>query len=392
MRAASARFFGIIAALVLVGATASAQASGDPVLLRQFKLESSASFSIDYYAGFKLVTVKTPWPGAKEAFSYLLYDRGGSKPPATVFPKATRIACPVSRVVSFSTSYIPSIVAIGETDSILGLDSAAWVYDPGVRARIKAGKAVEVTRNAVPDIEKIIALNPDAVFTYGMGNEWDSHPKLVEAGLPVVIDGEWNESEPLARAEWSVFIAAFYDKEDQAEARFRKIRADYLALKARAAAAVQAETAGGGSAPRVLNNGPFQGTWYVSAGDSFMAHMLADAGASYLWADSKGTGALALTVEAVFEKALKADVWINPSLEAKKIADVVALDRRFGDLPVVRAGKVWNNNLRLSETGGNDYFESAVIRPDEVLADLVAIFHPEILPGHRFVWYRQLDQ
>ncbi|HUX37281.1 MAG TPA: ABC transporter substrate-binding protein [Rectinemataceae bacterium] len=392
MRSSSARFFGIIAVLLVVISTAPAQETAQARLLRQFRLQSAASFSIDYYEGFKLVTVKTPWPGAKEAFSYLLYDKGGPKPPATIFPDATRIASPVSRVVSFSTSYIPSIVAIGETDSILGLDSASWVYDPGVRARIKAGSAIEVTRNAVPDIEKIIALNPDAIFTYGMGNEWDSHPKLIEAGLPVIIDGEWNESDPLARAEWSVFIAAFYNKEDQAETRFQKVRANYLSLKARAAAAVQASAAAQASGPRVLNNGPFQGTWYVSAGDSFMAHMLADAGASYLWADTRGTGALALTVESVFEKALKADVWINPSLEAKKISDVIALDRRFGDLPVVKTGNVWNDNLRLSEAGGNDYFESAVIRPDEVLADLVAIFHPEILPDHHFVWYRKLSE
>jgi len=382
MRSRPARF---LCGVLLFAALFASAAQTEPKALRHFGLASAATFSIDYYEGFKLVTVPRPWPGATSGFTYLLYEKRGPTPPPSFFPQARRIATPVARVVSFSTSYIPSIVTLGETDSIVGLDSAAWVYDPTVRARVAAGSVIEVARNALPDVEKIIALTPDAVFTYGMGNEWDSHPKLIEAGLPVVIDGEWNEADPLARAEWSVFIAAFYDKEDQAEARFLKVRANYLALKAKAAAAAS-------KAPKVINNGPFQGTWYVSAGDSFMARMLADAGASYAWADSRGTGSLALTVEAVYQKALSADVWLNPSLEAKSVADVIALDPRFASLPLVKAGNVWNSNLRMSPSGGNDYFESAVIRPDEALADLVAIFHPELLPNHVFVWYRKLGE
>lgn len=370
--------FCISLAIFAQGAPATPSPTG------HFSLSSAASFSIDYYDGFKVVTVKTPWPGAKQTFSYLLFKRGTAQPPANLFPQARRIATPVLKVVSFSTSYIPSIAAAGETDSIVGLDSTAWVYDPSVRARIAAGKIAEVTRNSVPDIERIIALSPDAIFTYGMGNEWDSHPKLIEAGLPVVIDGEWNESDPLARAEWSVFIAAFYDKEQEAEARFLKIKSNYLDLKMKATSAK--------ARPTVMDNGPFQGTWYVSAGGSFMAHLLADAGSTYLWADSKGTGSLALTVEAVYAKALSADIWLNPSLEAAKISDVISLDKRFADLPSVKTVSIWNNNLRMSDTGGNDYFESAVIRPDEVLADLVAIFHPDLLPNHAFVWYRKLEK
>lgn len=379
MRSRPARFLG---GILFFAASFATMAQSQMAAPRHFNLASAASFSIDYYAGFKLVTVAKPWPGATKGFQYLLYPKASRAPAASVFPAARRLAVPVSRVVSFSTSYIPSIVALGETPSIVGLDSAAWVYDPSVRARVASGSIIEVARNAVPDIEKLIALAPDAVFTYGMGNEWDNHPKLVEAGLPVIIDGEWNESDPLARAEWSVFIAAFYGKEAQAESRFLEVRKNYLALKAKAALATRR--------PRVIDNGPFQGTWYVSAGESFMAHLLADAGASYAWADSRGSGALALSVEAVYQKALGADIWLNPSLEAKRLADVVALDPRFATIPLVEAGNVWNNNLRMSPNDGDDYFESAVIRPDEVLADLVAIFHPELLPHHVFVWYRKL--
>jgi iron complex transport system substrate-binding protein len=363
----------------------SALSSDSQTPLKSFPLSRSTTFSIDYYQGFKLATVKSPWPGSSRAFSYLLYRRGGAKPEARLFPEARRIETPVRRVATFSTSYLPAITSIGEADSVVGVDAAVYVNDPAIRARLSAGSAVEVTKNSLPDIERIIALSPDAIFTYGMGNEWDTHPKLVEAGLPVVMDGEWNEVDPLARAEWVVFIAAFYDKEDQAEAWFKSVEGRYLELKTRAAAATSAK-------PRVLNNGPFQGTWTVSGGGSFMARLIADAGGTYLWADTKDRGGIVLSVEAVYERALKADIWINPAYAPRTVAEVIALDPRFSSLPVVKSGKIWNNNLRLNGVGGNDYFESAVIRPDAVLADLIAIFHPELDKAHAFSWFRKLDR
>jgi len=122
-----------------------------------------------------------------------------------------------------------------------------------------------------------------------------------------------------------------------------------------------------------------------------MARFIADAGGAYLWRGEGGTGALTLSIEAVYARALGAEVWLNPGLRARRLADLNELDPRFAALPVVRRGEVWNNNLRLNEAGGNDYFESAVMNPQEVLADLIAILHPELLPGRRLVYYRKLE-
>ncbi len=41
-----------------------------------------------------------------------------------------------------------------------------------------------------------------------------------------------------------------------------------------------------------------------------------------------------------------------------------------------KKNKVYNNNLRLTPEGGNDYWESAVVHPDIVLRDLIKIFTP----------------
>jgi len=341
-----------------------------------------AGFSIEYGPGYKIVSVDSPWPGAAGGFTYVLYKRGDPRP---VGIKADGFfETPVRRVITFSTTYIPEIVAIGEADSIVGVDNAASVSSPELRSRIASGATVETTRNSSPNLELMISLSPDAIFAYGMGEGWDIRPKLAEAGLPVVVDGDWNEATPLARAEWVEFIAAFYDKEDLASAYFDSIAKEYERIRALSSASKER--------PSVLVNGPFQGSWTVSGGRSFMARLIADAGADYLWAGDGSSGGLSLSIESVYERALGAEVWLNPALTVKTKADIAVLDPRFAALPVVAKGDVWNDTLRLSPGGGDDYFESGVLRPDLVLTDLVKIFHPTLLRDRPFTYYRRIDK
>jgi iron complex transport system substrate-binding protein len=343
-------------------------------------LSYSKGFSIEYRQGYKLLEVKSPWPGATRSFRYALYKRGSPKPKGVEADGF--FETPLRRVITFSTTYIPQIVALGEAESIIGVDSAAYISTAEVRARIKTGKVAETTRNYLPNIELMISLAPDAIFAYGMGNEWDSHPKMAEAGLPVIVSGEWNEADPLARVEWIKFMAAFYDKEELATAIFDKTAKEYERVRSLAAGAL--------TRPTVLVNGPFQGTWAVSGGKSYMARFLSDAGATYLWADDSSTGGVTMSVEAAYARALKADFWLNPALNVNSSADLVAMDARFAALPAVVAGKVWNNNAKMSPEGGNDYFESAVLHPDLVLVDLVKIFHPELLADRSFTYYKHV--
>jgi iron complex transport system substrate-binding protein len=346
------------------------------------ELRYTKGFSLEYRPGYKLARVRSPWPGAKRGFSYVLYARGTPKPVGVEADGFLEI--PLRRVVALSTTYIPQIVAIGEAESVVGVDTAAAVSSPELRARLASGKAFETARNGTPNVELLISLEPDAIFAYGMGNEWDQHPKLAEAGLPVVISGEWNETDPLARAEWIKFIAAFYDKEGLASSYFDKAAREYERVRALAAATRER--------PRVLVNGPFQGSWTVSGGKSYMARFLADAGSSYLWGGDPSTGGLVLSVEAVYERALEADVWLNPALDVNSKVDIAALDPRLASLRAVAAGRVWNNNLRMSPGGGSDYFESAILNPDKVLVDLVKIFHPELLADRGFTYYKNVGR
>ena len=371
-------FLSSLAALLVTLATSAGCGYAESGLTHRY----GAGFSIQYRQGYKILDVKSPWPNSSRGFTYVLYARGTPRPKNV---KADGFfATPLRKVVTFSTTYVPQIVALGEANSIVGVDNVMNLTSPEVLSRIAASKAVETTRNGAPNIELLISLAPDAIFTYGMGNEWDTHPKLVEAGMPVVISGEWAEAVPLARAEWIEFIAAFYDKEAVASAYFDKVAKEYERVRALAGATMER--------PTVLVNGPFQGSWTVSGGKSYMARFIADAGASYLWADDPSSGGISLSTEAVYERALKADFWLNPSINVNRKADIAALDSRLVSLPVVAAGNIWNNTLRMGPGGGSDYFESAILNSDKVLIDLVKIFHPELLPNTSFTYYKNVGK
>jgi iron complex transport system substrate-binding protein len=134
---------------------------------------------------------------------------------------------------------------------------------------------------------------------------------------------------------------------------------------------------------------PYKGTWFVPDGTSFLAKFLHDAGASYQWATTKGTGSMGLSFESVAPVALTAEYWINCGTANSK-ADIEAIDRRYTDFRPFKTNGIYNFNKRTNREGSNDYWESGVVNPHLVLSDLIKILHPELLPGYQLTYYKQI--
>ena len=341
-------------------------------------------FSIDYYDTYKVVTVTQPWQGASEGFTYVLVMRGSQVP--GVFEGAQVIEIPVRSIVTMSTTYFPHLEMLGVLESLVAVDDATYVFNERVQQRASAGEIAVVGGGAgggAVNVEMLLELAPELIMTSASGvPEYDAHPALIEAGLPVVINADYLESSPLGRAEWGKFIAAFYNLEDEANRQFEEVASSYLALKEQVSAL--------SARPTVFTNTDFQGSWYVPGGESYAAILLRDAGADYLWADTPGTGANPLAFEEVFDEAKEANFWLNVGF-AGDLASLLMMDERYADFDAYAEGRVYNYNKRVNANGGMDYFESGTARPDLVLADLVAIFHPGLLPEHDFYYYQQLQ-
>ncbi len=342
----------------------------------------SSGFAVEYHRNYKIVTVTNPWQGSQESFRYILVQCGTPAPEGV---EGALIEVPAQSLVALSTTYLPHLVSLGLTDRLVALDSLLWATTPEVVARIETGELAEVGSGASVNVEQLLEMEPGLVMAYGMGvPEWDTHPLLIEAGIPVALNGDFVEQDPLGRTEWIKFVAFFFNKEADAAQIFDGVVDAYTATAALAAGATER--------PTVFVSSIYDGTWWMSGGDSYSAKLLADAGADYLWADSGAVGSDPVDFEAVFEKAGNADFWVNPDNAFwNSQADVLQSDERYAEFAALANGHLYNNNAQVNANGGNAFYESGAAHPEVVLMDLVKIFHPELLPDHELVYYKVVE-
>lgn len=357
------------------------EATQVPAEVEQVSIDYAKNFTLEYKDGYKLLTVTLPWLGATESLGYALIPNGTQVDEE--LGNAVVIQTPIDSFVSLSSTYLPFLEQIGELNSLIAVDTADYIYNADVRLGVENGSVTTVGSGPTIDVETVVELAPDVIMTSASGSaDWDTHPVLEQAGLPVVINSDYLEQDPLGRAEWGKFIAAFYDKEAEADQVFDAMAARYEEAKA--------SVAGQSEKVTVFVNTAYEGTWYMPGGESYAAILLSDAGADYLWNDLEGTGAMPIDFEVVVERAKDADFWLNVGF-ASDLASLAAMDPRYADFKAYQEGKVFNNNARITEMGGTDYFESGTANPDAVLRDLIAIFYPDLAGGHELYYYRQLQ-
>ena len=168
----------------------------------------------------------------------------------------------------------------------------------------------------------------------------------------------------------------------EGEKVFADIPVRYNALKEKAAAATS-------PVPSVMLNTPYNDAWLMPSTKNYSVRLINDAGGNYIYKKNSGNSSVPVDMEEVYMLASNADVWLNTG-QATSLADVKRMCPKFTDIKCFRDGKVYNNNRRLTPAGGNDYYESAISRPDLVLRDLIKIFHPELI-SEDFVYYRNLN-
>lgn len=289
------------------------------------------------------------------------------------------------KIASLSSLYCSMLTTLGETESIVAIESIDYYNNPAILNKFKAGTILELARNPQIDVENTIKLNPDIIFTFGMGEgEKDHHKKIIQAGIPMVIIVDHLEETPLARAEWIKFFAAFVNKRAAADSVFNVVEKNYISLTQIASTAK--------TKPGVFSEVKYGDIWYVPGGNSFAAKLYKDANANYIWENDKQTGSLHLSFEEVYAKAKDADFWLNPSTMKAK-TELIGADKRHAEFKAYKTNGVYNNNKTSNKLGYSDYWETGIMYPDRILSDLILIFHPELKDQIKndLYYYRKLD-
>ncbi len=344
-------------------------------------INHAIGFELVNYKNFKILSLISLDDERSDSTSYLLYEKGAEIPED--FSALNRIQIPVERIALLHSSYLSYFEFCESKDRIAAISESKYIYDSTIFSSIENGDLPEVGYGETLDKERLLELDISVVVTVGFPNSPNkSQQVLNELGIPVLVFSDWQETNLLGRAEWVKVIAALTGSEDLVNKKFTQLETQYNSLTSL--------TSGLEDLPKVICNLPFKGTWFVPGGDSYISHLLQDSGADYLWANEQGTGGIPLDLETVYAGGINADYWINPGF-ATSLKDITDIEERLIDFKPLKSSNIYNNNLRVARGMANDYWESGIMSPQLILADLIHIFHPELLPTHQLYFYKQIN-
>lgn len=330
------------------------------------KLQYAQNFTVRYFTTHKEITLKS---GKK----YALIPRGKTAPKG--FANEEIIEIPVRSCVMTSHTHIACLQLLDLRETLVGLTEAAYLPDKPFLEKLKQNQIHEVGKDGVWQNELLFAIKPDLVMLSGMG---DDSKMTLPAHTRKVVNMDWQESHPLGRLEWLYFVSLFFEREHIAK-KFCEAKIKLYEAK------VQKNKT---TKKKIIFDVPYKGTWYMPAGNSYMATLLRDAGGEYAWAHTTGTASLPLDFEAVYAEAQKADIWLNVGA-CRNLSDIVAIDSRLATIPALRAGKVYSYQKQTWTNGANPYFMQSILQPDAMLEDLISILHPDYSDREN-VYYTQL--
>ena len=351
--------------------------------------ENREEIPLSYARGFSLFKVPSgylleicPEKGQKHLF--LIQDP--KKVPARDIPGITAILPMGSKkIILTATTQIPHLTYLNAADQLIAFPNLDLVSSPAIRKRIANHELIELGRNPTPDLERIIAAEPDWVMVSGFGEILNLADRLKAANIPVLVNGEFLEAHPLGKAEWIKASGVLLGKLDEADSIFCHIEDNYLSA-AKNTASLPKE-----NRPTVLSGTLYKDVWYAPGKDSWVARLIHDAGGDYVFHHLEGTGSLSLNYEYVLESAREAGIWIGAA-DYASLTQMGEQNSKYKNFRSFQANEVYTYTLKKGETGGLMYFEEGYLRPDWVLQDMIKILHPEKAGNHVFHYFQRLDE
>lgn len=379
------RIVAVLCALVFVACAGEPARSLEEFATVVYEPSYATGFDISGAEGAAstLITVRNPWQGAEGVEKRLFISREGERAPEGF--EGQVVEGSVERVVCMSSTYVAMIDAIGCTERVVGVSGIDFIYNSRVREAASEGRVHDVGHDSNINFELLLTLRPDVVLIYGVaGENGVANAKLDELNIPYLYLGDYVEESPLAKAEWTVVVAEILGVRERGEELFAGIENRYLELRKRVEESATER-------PTVMFNTPYRDTWYMPSSRSYAVRIVEDAGGQYVYDGNHGTASQPIDLELAYVLTREADYWINVGQYAT-LEDLRRDNPRFVGAKAVREGRVYSSDRRATAKGGSDFWESAVVNPDVVLRDLVAILHPELnLVSEELTYYKRIE-
>lgn len=393
------------------GKTAAADAeAGDTLEMKYAKLltivkhgdgedASGNGEGADYQYAEALVA--NPWKAGTMLHRYILIPKGeeGDKTVAMLAKRrSTGARCttdtvrtPVERSAVFIAPHCQLMYELGCQQAIRGVCDLDYINIPDVkkRAALSGNTSAQNTivncgSSMAPDIERIIALKPEAILLSPFENS-GGYGKLDKLHIPIIEAADYMESSPLGRAEWMKFYGMLFGNEEgksngisgscepKADSLFAKIEKEYLSLKAQAAGYTKGLS--------ILTERKTGNVWYVPGGQSTIGILLKDANARYIFEDDQHSGSLAMSPEQILAKGKQVDVWAFKYFGGAPLSQAQLLQEYDG----YKALAAFNRgNIYQVDTSTVPYFELTSFHPELLLREFIILAHGERFGKLRF--------
>jgi iron complex transport system substrate-binding protein len=352
-------------------------ANVDSFVRKSDSIYYARGFQIESHSDFKLVSIKNPWHSDKRLQTYILISRNKELP--RELPEGIVVRTPLERTVVFSSVVCGMLNELNVLSSLAGVAEPEYIDIPFIQSGITNGAIQNIGRASHPDIEKLLLLDPEAVITNPVNEAGaGSLDKLTAPAIPCL---EWMENHPLGQAEWIRLLGLLFDKPALADSLFFATVRAYNNLK------VLTDTVH--YRPTVFAEKKYGDFWYMPGGKSYFAYLLHDAGADYVFGDNENTGSLPFAFETILDRAGKADFWLFKYYGSKDVT-YSQLASEYANYTLFDAYK--NRNIFACNTFKTpDYYQELPLHPDRILRDLIAVFHPELLPDYQARYYFRLS-
>lgn len=350
--------------------TAVATDQGDTL-----RLKYAEKLTIVKHEGFTEVLLADPWNTGKTLHRYILInenDNDNEKPNSIPqHPNTSVIRIPLKRAVIATSVQCGLVEQLGGRSAIAGVCDLQYINLPWVQEECRKGHIADCGSGLQPTIEKIIDLEPDALFLSPFQNS-GGYGKLEKLEIPIVEMADYMESSALGRAEWMKFYGMLFGREKEADSLFAVVEKNYQALKSKVAERV---AKGDVKKPRVLMDKQTGSVWYVPGGRSTIGRLLVDAGVDYPWKDDDRSGSLPLPFESVLEQGAQSDIWLfrYNAPHAIRPQELLAEKQAYSRFKSFQKGEIYGCN-----TATSTFYEDTPFHPDLLLRDFITICYPDL--------------
>ena len=337
--------------------------------------EYAQGFKITYTDQACLLDIQDTQNKESQSFHYALVPRGVEA--ENIPADYTVIETPIRSVISMTSLQLSNFIKLEELDAVVGITSTRHLFNKKINDRLKDGSIHKIGIEGNFDNEVIMSVNPDLILISPFKR--GGYDALKEVGIPLMPHLGYKEMTPLGQAEWIKFVGLLLGKEEKANEQFAAIKKRYNELK---------ELTGRVTKRPVVFSGELRGgNWYAVGGRSFLAQLFKDAGADYFLKDDEQSGGVTLDFETVYSQAAGADYWriVNSYQGEFSYNTLKEEDARYVDFKAYKEKGVIYCNMR-----EKPFYESMPTEPEVVLADLIQIFHPQLLSGHQPGYYELL--